>query len=258
MASSPKSFFWYELMTSDTDAAEAFYKKVVGWSAEPWGGGAEGPRYTVVKAGERGVGGIMGMPEHYREGGGHPAWVGYIPADDTDAETEEVRKAGGTVHVAPSDIPGVGRFSVVADPQGAAFKLLHPNGPDQPPIAPDTPGHVGWHELYTSDWEKAFDFYSGQFGWTKETAVEMGPMGVYQLFAAGGQPIGGMMNKPPQIPFPVWQFYFTVAAIDDAAARVTEGGGKALMGPMEVPGGSWVVQCQDPQGAHFALVASRR
>ena len=66
------------------------------------------------------------------------------------------------------------------------------------------------------------------------------------------------MNKPPQIPMPVWLFYFNVEAIDAAAKRVTDGGGKVVMGPMEVPGGSWIVQCQDPQGAYFALVAAGR
>jgi predicted enzyme related to lactoylglutathione lyase len=66
------------------------------------------------------------------------------------------------------------------------------------------------------------------------------------------------MNKPEQIPDPVWQFYFNVPAIDAAAKRVTDNGGKILMGPMEVPGGSWIVQCQDPQGAHFALMAPVR
>ncbi len=65
------------------------------------------------------------------------------------------------------------------------------------------------------------------------------------------------MNKPTD-PVPVWQFYFNVPAIDAAAKRVHRQGGKILMGPMEVPGGSWIVQCQDPQGAHFALMAPVR
>lgn len=66
------------------------------------------------------------------------------------------------------------------------------------------------------------------------------------------------MNKPAQIPVPVWQFYFNVTGIDASARRVTDNGGKILMGPMEAPGGSWIVQCQDPQGAHFALMAPVR
>jgi len=257
MANSPTSFFWYELMTKDIDAASDFYAAVVGWRPQDFAGSAGMPRYVVMNAGERGVGGIMKIPAEAGPGM-HPAWVGYIHARDTDAATDAVKKAGGKVWRAPDDIPGVGRFSVVADPQGAVFNLLQPNGPDMPPIPAGTPGSIGWHELYTSDWRKAFDFYSSQFGWTKDREVDMGEMGIYQLFAAGGEAIGGMMNKPPQVPNSAWQFYFNVPGIDAAAKSVADKGGKVLMGPMEVPGGQWVVQCQDPQGAHFALVAPKR
>jgi len=88
----------------------------------------------------------------------------------------------------------------------------------------------------------------------------MGPMGVYQLFAVGtGNPaIGGMMTRPPEVPQPCWLYYVSVDAIDAAAARAATAGGQVVSGPMEVPGGSWVVQCLDPQGAMFALVAPAR
>ena len=86
----------------------------------------------------------------------------------------------------------------------------------------------------------------------------MGPMGTYQLFAAGGPPIGGMMTKFESVPAPFWLHYFTVDAIDAAAARVRAKGGEVLNGPHEVPGGSWIIQCRDPQGAMFALVSPKR
>jgi len=252
-----KSFFWYELLTTDMKAAERFYAAVVGWRPEAWGG-SENASYTVMNSEKRGVAGIMDIPEEARERGVPTMWFGYIYADDVDAASESVKKAGGTVKRAPEDIPGVGRFSVVSDPQGATFQFLKPNGPDQPPLSMTTPGHVGWHELYTTDWQQAFDFYAGQFGWTKGDSMDMGPMGTYQLFLVGGEPTGGMMNKPEQIPYPVWLFYFNVPAIDAAAERVKENGGKVLMGPIEVPGGGWIVQCMDPQGATFALLAPGR
>jgi uncharacterized protein len=256
MATSPKPFVWYELMTTDMDAAKNFYGAVVGWGAQDWG--QPDMRYAIMSAGERPVAGVMTLPEEACAAGARPGWVGYIYADDVDAATEDVRQAGGAVHRAPADIPNVGRFSVVADPQGATFRLFKPAGGDNSPAQPMTPGHIGWHELYAIDWPSAFDFYAGRFGWTKAEAVDMGPMGTYQLFAAGGEPIGGMMNKPEQIPSPVWLFYFNVAAIDAAASRVGEHGGQVLMGPHQVPGGSWIAQCMDPQGAMFALVAPRR
>lgn len=258
MPNAPTPFFWYELMTTDLDAAEAFYTAVIGWKAEPFDKAPGMPRYIVVNSDVRGVGGLMTMPEDAAKMGMPPAWIGYIYSRDVDASTEAVKKAGGAVHRAPDDIPGVGRFAVVADPQGATFMFLQPNQPDQPPVPATTPGHVGWHELYTSDWKAAFDFYSSQFGWQSAGQFDMGEMGIYQTFGAGPESGGGIMNKPPQIPVPFWQFYFTVDAIDAAARRVTDNGGKIIMGPIDVPSGQWVVQCQDPQGAHFALIAPVR
>lgn len=247
------NFFWYELMTTDVPAAEAFYKAVVGWSSEPFP--MDGPPYIVVKVGERGVGGIMEIPAEAKAMGAGPGWLGYIRAADTDAATESVGRSGGAVQRPPEDIPNVGRFSVVADPQGGTFMFLAPMGPDQPPVDPATPGHIGWHELYTSDWPAALAFYSGQFGWAKGDSFEMGEMGTYQLFTIGGQPVGGMMNKPdPSMPTG-WLFYFNVTDIDAGAGRITDNGGSITMGPTQVPGGQWIVMATDPQGAAFALLA---
>jgi hypothetical protein len=259
MPNPPAGFIWYELMTTDVAAAERFYASVVGWTPKPFGspGGPEGG-YTILHAGERGVAGIMRLPDEVAEAGGRPGWLGYIHAPDIDKAVAGIRAAGGHIHREPTPIPNVGRFAVVADPQGAMFMLLEPRGEDQGPASPSTPGQVGWHELYATDWEAAFRFYAGQFGWTKVHAVDLGPMGTYQLFSADGDAIGGMMNKPPHMPSPAWQYYFTVPAIDAAAERVREGGGHVMMGPHEVPGGSWIVHCTDPQGAIFALTAATR
>ena len=108
------------------------------------------------------------------------------------------------------------------------------------------------------DGATAFDFYARLFGWTKADAIDMGAMGIYQLFATGGAPVGGMMTKTPETPQPFWLYYFNVEAIDAAIARVEEGGGTLVNGPHEVPGGSFIAQCLDPQRAMFAMVAPRR
>jgi predicted enzyme related to lactoylglutathione lyase len=252
----PNSFVWYELMTSDAPAAAAFYGSVVGWNTRSSDQGAF--PYTVLNAGERPVGGLMRIPDELWHAGRRPGWIGYVGVPDVDLATDRLRRAGGAVHRDPADIPEIGRFSVVADPQGAAFILFTPRGGDDSPAPMGAPGHIGWRELYATDWATSFLFYADQFGWTKAEAVDMGPMGVYQLFAAGGDPIGGMMNKPDGVPSPAWLFYFNVDAIDAAAARVTAGGGRILNGPHQVPGGSWILQGIDPQGAMFALAAQTR
>jgi len=248
------NFFWYELMTSDLAGAEAFYPKVIGWTTQEFPN--PDMRYIVVNAGERGVGGLMTIPEEARKMGAQPAWVGYIHARDVDKATDAVKAAGGHVHRPPEDIPGVGRFSVVSDPQGAMYMLLQPNGADQPPVDPMTPGHVGWCELMANDWTSAFEFYSSHYGWKKGEAVDMGEMGTYQTFMQSDVQGGGMMNRPPHIPMPYWGFYFAVDGIDAAIERVKDNGGTITFGPMQVPGGQYVVSCQDPQGAHFSMVSN--
>lgn len=245
----PAEYVWCELVTSDQDAAEAFYADVVGWTMED--AGMPDFRYAMCSVGERPVGGIMTDPEE------RPRWLGFVAVDDVDAFAARVSEKGGEVRKPAEEIPGGGRFAVVADPQGAEFVLYKGAAENPPPpMAPMATGSVGWHELYARDWEAAFAFYADLFGWTKDEAIEMGPMGTYQLFKAGGHAIGGMMNNP-EVPHPMWLYYFVVDDIDGAKARLEAAGGTVLNGPMEVPGGAWVVQANDPQGAMFALVGMR-
>jgi uncharacterized protein len=80
-------------------------------------------------------------------------------------------------------------------------------------------------------------------------------MGKYHMFNRPHGMIGGMMNKPAEMAHvpPHWGIYFLVEDINAAIERIKAGGGKILNGPMEVPGGDWVVNAMDPQGAAFSL-----
>jgi uncharacterized protein len=249
------NFFWYEVITTDVDAARRFYTDVVGWGTQDSGT----PGYTLFTVDGRPVAGLMAIPDEARAMGAPPSWMGYVAVNDVDGMAERIVAEGGRLHRAPFDVPGAVRLAVAADPQGANFIVARDLMENPPPaLPPGTPGTVGWHELYAADWPPAFAFYEKLFGWTKGEAIDMGPAGTYQLFAAGGAPLGGMMTKPAQVPVPHWLYYFNVAGIDAAAARVTGAGGEIFMGPMEVPGGQWIVNCRDPQGAVFALVALTR
>ena len=104
----------------------------------------------------------------------------------------------------------------------------------------------------------AFAFYPPITAGPETTSLDMGPMGKYRIFAAGGDQAAGMMNKPAEMPVGAWGYYFVVEGIDAAAERINANGGKVLMGPHEVPDGSWIVQGLDPQGANFALVSAKR
>jgi predicted enzyme related to lactoylglutathione lyase len=257
MSNSHGKFVWYDVMTTDTDAAQSFYHKVIGWDATD--SGMPDRSYTLLSMSSTMVGGLMPIPDDARKAGVRPAWMGYIGVEDVDAYAKRVKAAGGAIHREPEDIPGVGRFAVAGDPHGAGFMLFKGDSDQAPAPAPaGTPGHVGWRELHAGDGKSAFAFYSGLFGWTKAEAMDMGAMGVYQIFAIDGVPSGGMMTKTPQMPAAMWVYYFNVEAIDPAMKRVKDAGGQVAFGPQEVPGGSWILQCIDPQGALFALVGPKR
>lgn len=248
-------FFWYDVMTTDVKAAQTFYGRVMGWSAQD--SGAPGVPYTVFSAQGRSLAGLMEIPPEVRAAGEGPAWMGYVAVADLDAACARLARLGGTVHRPPTLVPEIIRFAVVSDTQGAGFILAQPLVADAPPpLPPGTPGTAGWRELYAADWRSAFDFYEQMFGWRRTEAIEMGPMGTYQMFAmADGAAAGGMMNRPEKAPRPAWVFYFNIEAINAAAARVSAAGGTVLNGPSQVPGGQWILQCRDPQGAFFCLVA---
>ncbi len=253
-------FFWYELMTSDPEAAGDFYRRVIGWSLTPYEGSAGA--YTLLGAGEASVGGIMKIPAEACHAGAGPAWTGYVHVGDVDGTAKRIEEAGGTVLRAPDDIATVGRFAVVADPGGAVFQLLAPapsEGGDPPLAEPWAPGTIGWRELYSgAGQDAAFAFYSSLFGWETIEELDMGPMGKYRIFGKDGVQAGGMMDKPPHVPRSTWTFYVCVDGIDAATSRIREAGGTIAMGPHEVPGGNWIVHAVDPQGAAFAATSSRR
>jgi predicted enzyme related to lactoylglutathione lyase len=255
MANSHGRFVWYELMTTDMEAAKAFYADVVGWGTQD--ASMPGMAYTLFTAGGASVSGLMDLPEDARRSGFKPGWLGYVGVDDVDAIVDRIKQLGGGLHVPPREIPNISRFSVALDPQMATialFKWLE--GGHEQPAELDAPGRVGWHELLAADWEQAFAFYRELFGWQKADA-DTGAVGTYQLFSAAGQTIGGMLTKPSTVPVPFWLYYFNVGDIDLAIKRVKAGAGQVLNGPIEVPGDRWIAQCTDPQGAIFALVGKR-
>ena len=243
------TFVWCELDTSDVGGAIKFYKDVIGWGTQ-----AFDENYSILLAGETGVGGVMRLPDEHKKIGLGPHWLGYVYADDVDALTKKAESIGAKTHVPPTDIPTIGRFSLITDPQGAVISLFKPLPRESaPPPAAPTNGHFVWHELIATDYESALGFYAALVGWQKTEAIQ-GPMGTYQMYGKGGRTFGGMLTKPKGYPKgPHWLYYVTVADLDGAITRVKKGGGQVWNGPMDIPGGERVAQCVDPQGAAFAL-----
>jgi uncharacterized protein len=246
-------FVWYELMTTDPEAAKRFYTDVIGWTAQDWPGQMP---YTVWQADGKGMGGLMGMPDEMRSAGVPPHWMGYVCVSDVDATTARATKLGGSVRVPPTDIPEVGRFAVLGDPQGATIALLAPQGEgtggEQAKV-----GFVGWNELSTTDNEAAFAFYSALFGWKHTSSLDMGEMGTYFMYGHADDPedrsLGGIFETARIMGVhPHWLYFVNVADLEGAMERVKRSGGKVEHGPSDVPDGRIAV-CQDPQGAPFAM-----
>jgi predicted enzyme related to lactoylglutathione lyase len=236
-------FVWHELMTPDTSGAHAFYSKVLGWKTQPW---EHDPSYQMFAAASGPLGGSV-------QATGAPHWLHYIGTSDIDATVAQVKSRGGSVKKDVTSMPNGGKYAVLADPQGAAFGVYYSpmdGGKESPPKR----GEFSWHELATTDWQGAVDFYSAVFGWTKMAEHDMGAMGKYVLFGSNGVQRGGMFNKPAEMPGgPAWLGYVRVKDVNEAVKKTKGARGTLVNGPMEVPGGDWIAQFVDPYGAMFAV-----
>ncbi len=247
-------FVWYELMAADAPAAVQFYGEVDGWKTEAFGD--EGYQMWVGSQGP--LGGVMSMPDELRKAGVPPHWVGSVQVADVDAIAAQTTKLGGKVHEAPFDIPTVGRYAVLADPQGATFAVFKSDAAMQRHDAAKD-GEFCWSELMTSDSAKAWDFYSTLFGWKVLEQMDMGANGSYRIFGLtepriGDTRMGGMMTTPKDAPMPPsWIYYTSTHDLDATLKRATKMGAKIINGPMEVPGGGRIAQLLDPQQTMFAL-----
>ncbi len=245
---------WYELMTTDMNAAEAFYRTVVGWRTSPFQQ-ARHPYTTFNRSGDIPVAGVMARPEEVKA---PPFWAMYIGVPNVERAAARIKELRGTAHTDVLETP-VGRMQLMTDAQGAMFYIYQPANSDERPETSPEIGEASWHELMTTDATGAMDFYQQVFGWKPSEALDMGPAGKYQMFNRPHGTIGGIMNKPPEmanVP-PHWQIYFRVPDVDAAASRIESAGGKVLNGPTEVPGGDRILNAIDAQGATFGLHARK-
>lgn len=256
MANPDGAPIWYELMTPDPDASKKFYDAVVGWTIDPQASGDMDYRMIVAPDGEN-AGGVMHMTADMLANGAKPAWLFYIGVQDVDGTAEKIKQLDGSVHMGPMDIPNVGRFAFVSDPQGMSFYIMRGDSPqDLTAFQVNTPGHAAWNELVTSDHKAAQAFYGELFNWENNETMPMGEMGEYAFIDHAGVRIGAMMTAGAGWPTR-WTYYFNVPSIDAAKGRIEQAGGTVTMGPHEVPGGMHIIMGTDPQGVDFALVGGK-
>jgi len=242
---------WHDCMTPDVDKSIEFYTKLFGWTIETWDPSPSGVPYPMIKNGEESLGGFVKL-----DGGTElpPHWISYVHVDDIDAALQRTAANGGKVCVPATEIPTVGKFSVIEDPTGGYISPFC--GQNEPGPEPENGPPVGnfiWEELLTSDPVKAAGFYGEVFGWATEE-MDMGENGIYRVQKRGDVPEAGIMQKPPDAPGPShWLSYVRVDDVDAAAARAVELGGRTFVEPMDVPSIGRMSVHADSVGGMFAV-----
>jgi len=248
----PGTFCWVELGTSDNQAAKNFYTQLFGWETQD---NPMGPDmvYTMLKLDGKDVGGLYKLMPDMVAQGVPPHWMSYVYVTDADATAEKAKAAGATVLNGPFDVATHGRMAVVQDPTGAVFALWQPKDNKGSGIY-NVPNSFCWNELGTGDTQKAGEFYTNVFGWTKEgfsgSPVE------YTMFNNGDRGAGGMYKITPEMgPIPPhWLVYFAVDDCDAKVQKGTELGGSVMKPADNIPGIGRFAILNDPQGAAFAII----
>jgi hypothetical protein len=248
---------WHELMTSDPAGARDFYGRVLDWRFDA--GEVGGRSYDVILAGDAAIGGVLGLDAAMIAGGARPVWVPYVAVDGLSEASQNLRSEGGHLAMEGLTIPGLGRFALAADPEGAPFYVMeYDAAPPGPPLQfPPPQGHCAWNELAAHDPDRAIAFYAALFGWRQEGELPLGEHGSYRFLHHGDAMIGATMPVGDTGMATGWTFYFVVPDIDAGAEAVRAGGGMVTCEPMEIPGGDFSFTAVDPQGAAFGLVGPR-
>ena len=248
-------FCWYDLITSDPAAAKRYYPALFNWKVESFPFSSPDQPYDMWSVNGNTLGGVGKLSEQMRAKGLESHWMPSVHVNNIDETASKALSLGGRVMAGPMDIPETGRYAVLTDPQGAMIAIFEANGPFAGFDGTAELGRPSWHELMTTDYKRAFEFYSALFGWEKIEEVDMGPLGMYFEYGMKGKMFGGMYNRPPEMGgmHPFWLPYFHVKDVETSTAAAKKAGGVVQNGPMEVPGGSWIVVMGDPQGAAFAM-----
>lgn len=259
MANPLGSFIWYELMTTDSNAAAEFYGAVIGWNISAGQPGAM-PHYRMIGRSDGGAnGGVLQLDDEMQAKGARPAWVPYFYVPDVDAAVAAIHDDGGATLMPKTTIPQ-GSFAMVTDPQGVPFYVMTPVPPagtvdaTSDVFSTTEAQHVRWNELASPDLAAAKEFYSRHFDFEFNNVMPMGEMGDYCFIDHHGVVLGAIMQQAQAGQPAMWLPYIGVPGVMQAKAAIEENGGTIMNGPHEVPGGDWIIVARDPQGAAFGVV----
>ncbi len=240
---------WIDLAVPDPAAAAQLYGSIFGWSVVD--SGPDFGNYQMASVADHGAAGIGPA-----QPGSPNVWTVYVATADVAATSASVTEHGGTVVVDPIDVPGMGIFSVVADPTGAVFGLWQANGHIGCSVVNQSGAFV-WSDTYVGDVQRARAFYTAVFGWSYEDVADLGSTYATYRVAAEGDSVGGLSgtgNLPVGTPAH-WMPYLGVNDADDAAAAFTAAGGTVLAGPFDSPFGR-MATISDPWGARISIIST--
>lgn len=239
---------WVDIGVPDIDAARDFYSALFGWEIPK--GPEEMGGYSLAMLDGRLVAGIGPATNP-----GPPVWTTYVIVDSADDTAAKAKAAGGTVVLEPMDVGDAGRMAVLTDRTGAFISLWQAGATKGAGVV-NEPNTYSWSELLTSDTAAAKEFYAAVFGWGEQTYGDAGPVGAYTEWKLGDRSVGGMMNRPPQMPPMVpdyWAVYFAVADIDATLAKLKELGATVMVGPIAIEPGTFATVI-DPSGGMFNVM----
>jgi uncharacterized protein len=251
----PSTINWVDFVSTDLDAASAFYTGLFGWETYdmPMPGGDGIYRFFRLDGRDAAAGGSMpgemaaqGIPSHWN------IWV----AGNADEVAGKAAAAGGQVLMAPTTLGPSGRLAMVADPAGAAVGVWEA-GEHIGASVVEEPGAMTWWEVNTRAFEESKRFYGEVFGWSAEPLDAPGVN--YALWKLDGRTVGGMLEMTAEWGeiAPHWMTYFAVTDTDRAASRATELGGSVGAPPFDTAFGRIAVLA-DPAGGHFSVVTPTR
>jgi predicted enzyme related to lactoylglutathione lyase len=242
----PGDFCWFELGTTDQEAAKPFYSAVLGWSASDAPMGPDGVYTRFLLGGESIGGGYTMRPDEVAMT--PPHWNLYVAVENADETTNLIAALGGKVIEGPFDVATFGRMAVIQDPAGVYFNIWQPKDHPGAGVA----GEIGtfcWADLCTPDPDLSKHFFEGLFGWKIGPAENFPPQ--YPVIRNGEKVIGGI--RPETSLPPHWMLFFLTGDVDATVATAQEMGGAVHSAPMNM-GTVRFATLADAQGAAFSVI----
>jgi predicted enzyme related to lactoylglutathione lyase len=238
---------WAELIADNVEAEKTFYQEVFGWQFESHGTGTD--LYTLVRANGRPIAGII----HYAKPAGaerSARWLPLMSVPDTARSADQAAASGGKVLVPPKSFPGRGEASVLADPEGALFGVIHTGTGDPPDVFPSYNAWL-WLELWAKDASQMADFYRPIGAYTVMRQEGLGDRTELHLMASGYPRAGILELLRKDLPT-TWLPYVRVRDLKETVASVVRAGGRVVIEPNPEIRSGKVAVFLDPLGAAVA------